>query len=298
MKSTMQRLPDGSIELLITVPWAEVEAEYEHTINHMVEHAEVDGFRKGKAPRAVVEAKMDKTKVYEEVLRDLIPQVYTKAVEENKIKPIISPKIELKEATEKKDWIIRALTCEKPEAKLGDYKKAIQDLKASKLNKIWTPGTEPAKEATASDSGVAGKNPQANAPQKPTLDELLKALFEATTVQLPALLLEHEVNRLLSDLIDQTKRLGMSVEQYLSSTGRTSDTVRKEYEEQAKRTLTLEFALENVADGEGILISDDDIDTVIKTAKTDAEKENLTAQRYYIASVLRRQKTLDFLAAL
>jgi len=284
MKSTMQRLPDGSIELLITVPWTEVEAEYEKTIVHMVEHAEVDGFRKGKAPRAVVEAKLDKTKVYEEVLKDLIPTSYGKAVEENKIRPIVQPKIELKEATEKKDWILRAITCEKPDVDTGDYKKAIKDLKDSKVKKIWLPGEKPTEE-------------EKNKPQKPTLDELLKALYDSVKITLPALLLEHEVNRLLSDLIDQTKKLGMSVEQYLSSTGRTADTVRKEYEGQAGRTLTLEFALEAIADKEGILISDDDIDTVIKTAKSDEEKESLTAQRYYIASVLRRQKTLDFIAA-
>ncbi len=283
MKSTLQRQDDGSIELLITVPWNEVEAEYEKTIAHMVEHAEVDGFRKGKAPRAVVEAKLDKTKVYEEVLKDLIPTVYGKAIEEHKIRPIVQPKIELKEATEKKDWVLRAITCEKPEVTLGEYKKAIQDLKASKTTKIWKPGDNPEEK---------------DKPQKPTLDEILKALYDNVKIQLPALLLEHEVNRLLSDLIDQTKKLGMSVEQYLSSTGRTADTVRKEYEGQAGRTITLEFALEAIADKEGILISDDDVDTVIKTAKSDAEKESLTAQRYYIASVLRRQKTLDFLAAL
>jgi FKBP-type peptidyl-prolyl cis-trans isomerase (trigger factor) len=90
----------------------------------------------------------------------------------------------------------------------------------------------------------------------------------------------------------------MSVEQYLSSTGRTNESVRKEYAEQAKRTLTLEFTLEEIADKEGILVSDDDIDTVIKTAKTEEEKKSLEAQRYYIASVLRRQKTLDFLASI
>lgn len=283
MKSTLQRLPDSTIELLITVPWSEVEAEYEKTITHMVDHTEVDGFRKGKAPRAVVEKKLDKTKVYEEVLKNLIPSVYGKAVEEHKIRPIVQPKIELKEATEKKDWILRALTCEKPVITLGEYKKAMQDVRASKTQKIWKPGDP----QEAKDK-----------PTKPTLDELLKALYENVKIQLPALLLEHEVNRLLSELIDQTKKLGMIVEQYLSSTGRTADTVRKEYESQASRTITLEFALESIADTEGILVSDDDIDTVIKTAKSDAEKESLSAQRYYIASVLRRQKTLDFLAAL
>lgn len=285
MTTTLQQLADGTIELTITVAWADVEKQYETTINEMVQNAEVSGFRKGKAPRSVVEPKLDKTNVYEEVLKNLIPDVYGKAVEEHKLRPIVSPKIELKEATEKKDWIIRALTCEKPDVKLGDYKKAIADLKASKAKKIWVPGKEP-------------KEEEKDKPQKPTLDELLKALYDNVSINVPALLLEHEVNRLLSDLIDQTRKLGMSVEQYLSSTGRTSDSVRKEYEEQSRRTLSLEFALEAVADREGILVSDDDIDTVIKTAKTDEEKKNLEAQRYYIASVLRRQKTLDFLAAL
>ena len=111
------------------------------------------------------------------------------------------------------------------------------------------------------------------------------------------MLVEHEVNRLLSDLIDQTKKLGLTVEQYLASSGRTAETIRHEYEEQAKRTLTLEFSLEEIADKEGILVSDDDIAKVIQTAKTDEEKKALESQRYYLASVLRRQKTLDFLAS-
>lgn len=285
MKSTISKQTDGTIEILLTIPWSEVTKVYETVVNEMVQTAELPGFRKGKAPRAKVEEKLDKTKVYEEALKKIIPESYGKAVEEHKLHPIVQPKIELKEATEQKDWILRALTCEKPPVTLGDYTKAVKDLKASKANKIWTPGTDAKKEEKEEN-------------KKPTIDELLKALYESVTVGIPALLLEHEVNRLLSDLIDQTKKLGMSAEQYLSSTGRTSESIRKEYEEQAKRTLSLEFALEAVADKEGVLVSDDDIDVVIKTAKTDDERNALTAQRYYIASVLRRQKTIDFIAAL
>jgi trigger factor len=285
MNTTMQKLPDGTIELLITIPWADVAAAYEKVVTQTVERAEVAGFRKGKAPRKVVEEKLDKTKVYEDAIKDLIPQAYGKAVEEHKLRPIVQPKIELKEATEQKDWIMRALTCEKPHVTLGDYKKAIAELKASKSKKIWVPGEEQKPEDKEKSL-------------KPSLDELLKTVYESITMTVPSLLEEHEVNRLLSDLIDQTKKLGMTVEQYLSSTGRTADTVRKEYADQAKRTLGLEFALEEIADKEGILISDDDIDAVLKTAKSDEEKKALQAQRYYVASVLRRQKTIDFLASL
>lgn len=285
MKSQLTKQTDGTIELTLTIPWIEVTKVYEAVVTEMVQNAEIDGFRKGKAPRAKVEEKLDKTKVYEEALKKIIPESYGKAVEEHKLHPIVQPKIELKDATEQKDWVLRALTCEKPPVTLGEYKKAVTDLKATKAKKIWTPGQDEKKDEKEES-------------KKPTIDELLKALYENVTVAIPALLLEHEVNRLLSDLIDQTKKLGMSAEQYLSSTGRTAESIRKEYEEQAKRTLSLEFALEAIADKEGLFVSDDDIDVVIKTAKTDDEKKALTAQRYYIASVLRRQKTIDFVAAI
>jgi FKBP-type peptidyl-prolyl cis-trans isomerase (trigger factor) len=296
MTSTSNRLPDNTVEIIITIPWEEVQRVYNEVVEDTVKNAEIDGFRKGKAPRTVIEEKLDKTKTYEDVLKRMIPKVYSDAVTEHKIKPIVSPKIELKEATEKKNWVIRAITCEKPSVKLGEYKKAVQDLKASKAKKIWVPGQDLS--AQAGPSAGSGQGQDKPEDKKPTLDEILKAVYENVTMDVPALLLEQEVNRLLSELIDQTKKLGMSVEQYLSSTGRTSESVRKEYESQAKRTLILEFTLEEIADKEGVLVSDDDIETVIKTAKTEEEKKTLQAQRYYIASVLRRQKTLDFLASL
>ena len=273
MTSTIERTPDGSIALTITIPWIEVSKTYEQVIVEMVKTAELPGFRIGKAPRELVEKNLDKTKVYEESLKTLIPTAYNAAVTEQKIKPIISPKIELKDATEQKDWVFIAHTCEKPTITIGEYKTAIAGLS----KKILKPGEEP---------------------KKPTLDELLMTLFQQIKATLPPLLVEHEVNRLLSELIDQTKKLGLTVEQYLASTGRNADSIKKEYEEQARRTLTLEFALEDIADTDGILVSDDDIDAVIKTGKSDEEKKTLESQRYYLASVLRRQKTLDFLASI
>lgn len=288
MSTAISKRTDGTIELTLTIPWANVKTSYEEMVDKAVENAEVTGFRKGKAPRNLVEEKLDKSKVYEEVIGALLPKVYNEAVTAEKLKPIITPKVELKEATENKDWIVRILTCEKPTLTIGDYKKAITDLKATKQKKIWVPGEEPKKDEE-------GKAENAN---KPTLDELLKALYSIITATLPELLMEHEVNRLLSDLIDQTKKLGLSVEQYLASTGRNADSIRSEYAEQAKRSLTLEFALEDIADKEGILISDDDIDTVIKSSKSEEEQKALSGQRYYLASILRRQKTLDFLSSL
>ncbi len=286
MTATKQTLADGTIELTVTIPWGDIAKTYEEVVKEMVKASELPGFRKGKAPRKLVEEKTDKGKAYEEVLKKLIPQVYNEAVTAQKIHPIIAPKVELKEAQEGKDWVLRLLTCERPTVELGSYKEKVQNLKVTSQKKIWVPGEAPQKGETAEKE------------RKPTLDELLTAVYSVVNIKLPAMLVENEVNRLLSELIDQTKKLGMTVEQYLASTGRNAESLRAEYADQAKKTLTLEFALEEIADKEGIITSDDDINTVIKTAKTDAEKKALEGQRYYLAGILRRQKTLDFLASL
>jgi FKBP-type peptidyl-prolyl cis-trans isomerase (trigger factor) len=281
---TIHRRDDGTIELTATIPWADVSKVYEDVVSETVKQVEMPGFRKGKAPRTLVEEKLDRSKAYEDVIRKLLPEVYNELVTKEKLKPIISPKVELQKAKEKEDWVLIIYTCEKPKITLGDYKKAVHDQKTASHKKIWVPGTDEKKEK------------QEEKDQKPKIDDILKAVAGAMTVTVSSLLIEQEVNRLLSQLIDQTKTLGLTVEQYLGATGRSSETVRHEYEEQAKRTITLEFGLEEIADSEGIIISDDDIDTVIKTAKTEEEKKSLEKERYYIASVLRRQKTIDFLS--
>jgi FKBP-type peptidyl-prolyl cis-trans isomerase (trigger factor) len=287
MKYTTARLADNSIELTITLPWGEIEKVYEEVIVDFVKNAEISGFRKGKAPRDIVEKSLDKGKVYEEVVRRIIPKAYSEALVAEKLHPIVMPKIELKEAVEKKDWVIKAITAEKPLFELGEYKKAITDLAATKAKKLWVPGQDA--------SATQGKE---EAQKKPTLDEILMTLFGTVKATIPEILIENETNRLLSDLIDQTKKLGMSVEQYLASTHKTTDSIREEYKEQAVRTITLEFALEEIADKEGLLVSDDEIQKAVDTAKTPEEKKALESEKYYLATILRRQKTLDFLAAL
>jgi len=284
MVVSRQTLSDGTIELTLRVPWKTIVKEYEAVVESIAKSTELPGFRRGKAPKHLVKNKVNKEKAYEEVLKRIIPKIYNDALVEQKIRPVVTPHIELKEAQEDKEWVVVAQTCERPKLSLDDYKSALADLNMSKRSKIWLPGE---------------KNTQnENKAQKPTLDEVIDALLNVIKIEIPKLLLENEVNRLLSDLIDQTKKLGLSVEQYLASTGKTSETLRQEYENQAKKNISLELALEEIADIEGIILSDDDIDKVISSAKNEDERKSLASKRYYVASVLRRQKTIDWLASL
>ncbi|MCL5019764.1 MAG: hypothetical protein M1426_04735 [Patescibacteria group bacterium] len=272
MISAIQRLEDGTITLTVTIPSDDVKKVREQIIASYAKSAQVPGFRKGKAPKKIVEEKVDEEKVREEVLRKLLPEFYLQAINEHKINPVIAPKIHVSKLEDNKDWQFNAVTCEAPEITLGDYKDKIKKVTAK--SKIVIPGKEQA---------------------QVSFDDIVNELLASVTVNIPAIIIEGEVDRLLSQTLDEVKKLGLTLEQYLSSTGRTAEDLRKEYEKKAENDVKLEFVLQKIAETESITIEDKEIDEAIQQAKTDAEKRNLEANRYLLASILRQQKTLDFL---
>ena len=233
------------------------------------------GFRKGKAPKKLLEEKLDKARVREEVLRKLLPKSYIEAVEEHKIKPIMDPRIHVEgELIEGKDWQFHAVTCEMPEVNLYGYKEEIKKITAK--SKIVVPGKEP---------------------ELPKFDDIVKALLESTKITIPRILIEREADRLLSQTLDEIKRLGMTLDQYLSSTGKTAETLRAEYAGKAQADIKLEFALQKVAETEKITVDEAEITKTIENARPE-EKQGLESNRYLLASIIRQQKTLDYLKGL
>ncbi len=283
-KSILARLTDGTVQLTITIPKDEVKKAYEKVLAETVEKTEIPGFRKGKAPQKLVEEKTDKNKIYELVLQKIIPQIYIEAVEEHKIQPIMAPKIELLHAKEEEDWEIRATTCERPEVELGNYKEAVK--KGLSSNKIWTPSDEAAKTPNNTESAEEEK-----------MQKLIQTLLDSTTITLPAVLTEDELNRTLSNLISQTEKLGLTIDQYLSSIGKTTEQIRAEYQKKVEDNLKLEFILDAIANQEKIEVSDKEIDALVTATGDEKLKSDLNSgfSRTYLQRILARRKTLDFL---
>ncbi|RJR16191.1 hypothetical protein C4579_00540 [Candidatus Microgenomates bacterium] len=278
MQTALERKPGNTIELTITLPWKTIEASYQKIFELLLAEVALPGFRKGKAPRDLASKQIDKSKVYEEVIKEVLPKAYAEALQEHKLAPIMHPAIEVVSADEGKDWKVKATTCEKPTVTLKDYQKAITTLKKDKKGKIWTPGKN-----EAADKKEEG----------PTVGEVLDAIYSAIEVEISTFLVDHEVNRMLSNLLSETQKLGLTVEQYLQSQGKTAESLRQEYADEVKKNLSLEFALEEIADKENVTVADSEIDSMIKNAKTDEERKAIESRRYYVTSVLRRQKTIS-----
>lgn len=270
--NTITRQEDGSIDLHITIPQERIKKTTEQVMNQVVSNAKIPGFRPGKAPKKVVEESTDPAKIKEEVLKQLVPEMYIEAVQENDLKPVVNPRINVEKVDDNADWEFTAITCELPKVELGNYKDAVAKITAK--SKIVVPGKEQ---------------------EKPNLDEIVKTVVENVKVTIPKILVDYEADRLLSQTLQEIKRLGLSLDQYLSSTNKTPEDLRRDYEEKAINDMRVEFALSQIADSEKLTVDPKEIDEAIQKAKDETERAHMEANRYLLASILRQQKTLDFL---
>lgn len=284
--STLAKSEDGSVQINFNIPFSFVQKAKGEALFEFAKEIEVAGFRKGKAPISKVEEKISPEKLTEKLLAKILPKALSEALSEYKIRPAIYPKFELIKAKENEDWQLRARTCEIPDFELGDYKKGISGL--GKAKAIWTPGKGDEKTV---------KEPTKEAKEQ----EIIKLLLETIHIRLPKVLIDEEVNARLSNLLARIEKLGLNLESYLASIGKTPEILRKEYETQAESAIAIELILEKVAQDQGIKIEEKQIDETIKAASADpklSEKLNTPEQRRNVAALLRRRASLDSLISL
>lgn len=284
MKTEVKKQPKATIELKVTVPQDQVKEVYEHLFKHVVENAEIKGFRKGQAPAEMVKEKTDLSKLYGEVINKLLQTFYPQALKENHIAPVANPKVEINDFDVEKDFEFTAHIATKPDVEVGDYKKA--------LKKTYDQKNKDVKKSN--EEKIKNGEPMDHAHAHLTTDEVIEAIVDATTAEISDILIEDEADRMLSRLVDQAQSLGISIEQYLKSNNKTSEDLRKDYEGFALRNLKAEFALANLIENGKYVVEDSEIDEMIKVSGDEKLQETLNtpAQRIYIKSILLKNKLL------
>jgi trigger factor len=118
MKVSTESLGNCQIVLNVEAEATELDKSLDEAYHHLVNEVSIPGFRKGKAPRAILEQHIGKKSLLEEALEHLIPQLYNQAIESQKIDPIARPEIDV---TQTEPLVFKAVVSLKPEVKLGDY---------------------------------------------------------------------------------------------------------------------------------------------------------------------------------
>jgi trigger factor len=118
MKVTKEKEEKCQVVLNIEIEPAEMETELNLAYHRLAQEAEIPGFRKGKAPREVLERHIGKDRLLEDALKNLLPQAYEKALKEQELEPVARPDIEI---TQTDPVIFKVTVPLKPIVELGDY---------------------------------------------------------------------------------------------------------------------------------------------------------------------------------
>ena len=118
MKVTNDKTENSQAFLTIEMEPAEVEESLEKSYHRLVQKTRIPGFRKGKAPRAILERYIGKESLFEDTLNNLLPEAYEKAIAEQEIEAIAQPQIEVAQTD---PLVFKVIVPLRPEVKLGDY---------------------------------------------------------------------------------------------------------------------------------------------------------------------------------
>ncbi len=378
MKIVSQAKENNLVTLEIEVEVEKVEEALAKAYRTVVKKVQLPGFRKGKVPRNLLEARFGAEVLYDDALDVLLPEAYQQALDETKIEPIDRPDVEVVKFQKGEPCVFKAKITVKPEVTLGEYKgvkvtketaevkpeeieqelKKMQDAHA-RLEAIegeaqhddytvidfkgfigdeafaggeghdyplqlgsgaFIPGFEDqlvgAKAGEERDVTVtfpenygaeelAGKEAlfkvtvksvkrkelpalddefAKDVSDKETLEELkqdvenrlkeaaerrveekykndiLDKVTENSTVEIPAILVDRQVDLMLQSFANNLQRQGLSLEAYLEAIGSSSDKMKEEIRPQAERRVKTNLVIEAIMKQENVTPSDEEVE--------------------------------------
>jgi trigger factor len=157
LKVEVRREPQSRAVLEVEVPPEDFARGVSQAVKRLNQRVDVPGFRRGKAPRGLLERVVGKEAIYEEAVRLLVPDAYEQALDKAELRPIARPQIDVGEVEEGKPLRFTATVDLVPDVQLGDYDairvpfdepavsdadidRAIEDLRARHAHLVPAPG--------------------------------------------------------------------------------------------------------------------------------------------------------------
>lgn len=123
MQTTVENTEKHTVKLTIEIPPAEYSKELDATYRSIANQVKVPGFRKGKAPKQIIDAQVGRDVVRDEFLEHAVPQYYRQALSERDLAPIADPEIDLEGFTDDSPLVFTATVVVRPRLELteADY---------------------------------------------------------------------------------------------------------------------------------------------------------------------------------
>ncbi|WP_019203640.1 trigger factor [Tsukamurella sp. 1534] len=121
MKSTVEQLSPTRVRLSVEVPFDELAPDFDRAYETLAQQVNIPGFRKGKAPAKLIEARVGRDAVLSQVINDALPGKYSQAVLDSEIKALGQPEIDIDKLEYGETFSFKAEVDVRPEITLPAY---------------------------------------------------------------------------------------------------------------------------------------------------------------------------------
>ena len=118
MKSTVEKLSPTRVRINVEVPFAELKPDFDRAYEQLARNVRVPGFRPGKAPAKILEARVGRGAVLQQVVNDILPTRYSEAVTETEVRPLGKPDIEVQKIEDGEELVFTAEVDVRPDIRL------------------------------------------------------------------------------------------------------------------------------------------------------------------------------------
>ncbi|HJO89624.1 MAG TPA: trigger factor [Candidatus Paceibacterota bacterium] len=328
----IKTLENSEIEIKAEIPEKIISKYRDRAIKSLGKNVKIDGFREGHIPENILISKIGEQAILEEQAQMALADVYPVIIQNEKLNVIGRPEVTVTKIAPKNPIEFKIRTAVMPDIKLPDYKKIASKIELDEKNSgVSDKEVEEAIEQIK--KGIAAQKKEGEKDKKVELtDEFVKTLgdfkdvkdfevkikenlikekqmkarekrraeivekiIEKSEIDIPKILVESELDKMLAQFKDDIARMQISFDEYLTKIKKTEESLRVEWKLDAEKRAKFQLILNKIATEEKIKIPKEEIEketSHILEHYKDAKPENV---RVYIESVLTNEKVFQLL---
>ncbi|MFC1720991.1 trigger factor [Patescibacteria group bacterium] len=352
MDIEVKKLENSEIEITGEISTEKFESYREKAVKKLAETVNIDGFRKGNIPEAVLIKEVGEMVVLEEMAQSAIAAEYPNMILEQKIEAIGQPQISITKIAAKSPLGFKIKTAIMPKLELPNYKEisekemkereevSVEDKEVEDtIQMIRKQRAAADKKATEGEEGAEGEGGDQKIGEELTEDELpefndefvktlgdfkdiedfkvklkenlkvekeskarqkkrmaiIEKIIDGTKVDLPEIVVESELDRMMHQFQGDIARMGLKFEEYIKHIKKTEEDLKKEWRTDAEKRAKTQLVLNKIAVEEKIVPEKEKIDHEVKHLMEHYKDADENAARSYVETILTNELVFQFL---
>ncbi len=309
-----KKLPDSEVEITGEIALSFLVECRKEALKELNNRSEVAGFRPGKIPEDVLVKKVGELGVLEESAEIALGREYPNIIKELKIPAVGRPTVSITKLAENIPLEFKMVVAIEPEFKLPDYKKIAEKINAEILETKVEDG-----EVTEVVEEVKKQNIKVELKEGETIETKIKenllkekeiknkekkrlsiidTLIKETEIEVPKILIESELLKMMGQFKDDVAHAGMKWEDYLKNIKKTEENIREEWKENAVKRAKAELIVSKIAVEEKIEPTEAELNHEVTHLLEHYKDADPLRARIYVFTMMRNEKVFEFLEGL